>query len=273
MDIHAFLFSDMLLLCKILTKKSHSSNPEARMKAIRQPYVIDRLVVADCNKDNAASSGLAVIYLNEYGVVSAAFTLHSPESKVVKIWKEQIVKAKEAYEEAKTSASTVDRFYYSPYNQGSADVGDEDFPVQALLSADVVPGAVGSGTRRNSHRGSRVSSIAHSHSGSMDLMEVSPAHFRRDVSLELSHGYSVGSVPAAAGSAPGAAHGVGGHGGVGAHDQNRASSLSSEEGGQAAGGQLLAHTHSNPTVNAAHGMDPGNAMTQLSYPSSPRAER
>ena len=118
MDVHAFLFTDMLLLCKVLTKKSHSSNPEAKMKVIRQPFAIDRLVVADCNKDNAASSGLAVIYLNEYGVVSAAFTLHSPEVKVIKIWKEQIAKAKETYEEAKSSATMpVDRHFYSPYAQ------------------------------------------------------------------------------------------------------------------------------------------------------------
>ena len=69
MDVHAFLFSDMLLLCKVLTKKSHSSNPEARMKVIRQPLIVDRLLVSEINKDNQ-SIGLALVYLNEYNVVS-----------------------------------------------------------------------------------------------------------------------------------------------------------------------------------------------------------
>jgi hypothetical protein len=86
MDVHAFLFSDMLLLCKVLTKKSHSSNPEARMKIIRQPFVVDRLILADVNKDNQpGSTGLAIVYLNEYNVVSAAFTLHSSEPKIIKV--------------------------------------------------------------------------------------------------------------------------------------------------------------------------------------------
>ena len=51
LDVHAFLFSDMLLLCKVLTKKSHSSNPEARMKIIRQPFIVDRIMLSEINKD------------------------------------------------------------------------------------------------------------------------------------------------------------------------------------------------------------------------------
>ena len=37
MDVHAFLFSDMLLLCKNLNKKLDS-----KVKVIRQPFLIDR---------------------------------------------------------------------------------------------------------------------------------------------------------------------------------------------------------------------------------------
>ena len=71
MDVHVFLFSDMLLLCKNLTKAKGdkgnsgstghhfgpapgSANPygtDAKVKVIRQPYVIDRLVVVDISKD------------------------------------------------------------------------------------------------------------------------------------------------------------------------------------------------------------------------------
>lgn len=64
---------------------------------------------------------------------------------------------------------------------------------------------------------------------------------RRDVSLELSHGYSVASV---------------------ASEQNRASSLSSEEGG-----------HQQPQQNSLEVAATGGPKSQSSYPSSPRAER
>ena len=105
---------------------------------IRPPYVIDRLVAAELQPggglhhphplhhqlshqssatsgmmgvpSNSSSSsvdpqGLACVYLNEYNVVAAAFTLHSSEYKVIKLWKEQIMKAKELYHEAKTATA------------------------------------------------------------------------------------------------------------------------------------------------------------------------
>ena len=78
MDVHVFLFSDMLLLCKNLTKvkgdkgnsgstghhygpATGSANPygpgtDAKVKVIRQPYVIDRLVVVDISKDAHSGS-------------------------------------------------------------------------------------------------------------------------------------------------------------------------------------------------------------------------
>ena len=78
MDVHVFLFSDMLLLCKNLTKvkgdkgssggtghhygpATGSANPygpgtDAKVKVIRQPYVIDRLVVVDISKEGHSSS-------------------------------------------------------------------------------------------------------------------------------------------------------------------------------------------------------------------------
>jgi len=256
-DVHAFLFSDMLLLCKVLTKKSHSSNPEARMKIIRQPFIVDRLLVSEINKDGQMV-GLAAVYLNEYRVASAAFTLHSQEPKVLKVWREQILKAKEIYQEAKSAS----RIYQLP-GQYSADVSVEE-EVGNYLTAEVPSGS----GRRGSFRGSRISSVGHSHSGSMDLMETGslPSGFRREVSLELSHGCSVGSM---------------------ATDQNRASSLSSEEGAAAAAAAAAAGgVTGGPT---AGGLTSGNSLesnsssvsattgahlrNQSSYPSSPRAER
>ena len=155
------------------------------MKIIRQPFAVDRLLVSEINKDNQ-SSGLALVYLNEYHVVSTAFTLHSPEAKILKVWKEQIAKAKELYEEAKSSptaasstmSSTVSRFYYtsSAVVRGQFSTSndlDEDGS-NAFLTADrdsSTSTGLGGCRRGSSYRGSRISSVAHSHSGSVDLME------------------------------------------------------------------------------------------------------
>ena len=38
-DVHCFLFTDMLLICKNLSKKGE------RVKVIRQPYIVDRWVI------------------------------------------------------------------------------------------------------------------------------------------------------------------------------------------------------------------------------------
>ena len=183
------------------------------MKIIRQPFIVDRLIVSEINKDGALV-GLAMVYLNEYRVASTAFSLHSHEPKVLKIWREQISKAKEVYEEAKTASS-------STRNSESEVIEDSNF----LTSTSA---------QRGSYRGSRISSVVHSNSGSMDLMDL-PTGFRREVSLELSHGCSAASL---------------------ALEPNRASSLSSEEG-------------SGP-VPASNSLD---SKSQSSYPSSPRAER
>ena len=81
MDVHAFLFSDMLLLCKNLNKKLDS-----KVKVIRQPFLIDRLIINDLSTSSSASNaGLACVYLSEFGVAAAAFTLHSPEPKIIKV--------------------------------------------------------------------------------------------------------------------------------------------------------------------------------------------
>ena len=53
----------------------------------------------------ADPQGLACVYLNEYNVAASAFTLHSSEYKVIRLWKEQILKAKELYHEAKTATA------------------------------------------------------------------------------------------------------------------------------------------------------------------------
>ena len=97
MDVHVFLFSDMLLLCKNLTKvkgdkgnsgstghhygpATGSANPygpgtDAKVKVIRQPYVIDRLVVVDISKDaHSGSQGRLIVVM--YHCKSKYFGIH-----------------------------------------------------------------------------------------------------------------------------------------------------------------------------------------------------
>jgi pleckstrin domain-containing family G protein 5 len=97
MDAHCFLFADMLLVCKGMGRKGE------KMKVIRQPYAVDRLLVRDLSKDPGA---FGLVYLNEYGTASAALTLHSSEPKLVKVWTEHIKKAQKLYAEAKHKVNT-----------------------------------------------------------------------------------------------------------------------------------------------------------------------
>jgi len=96
MDVHCFLFTDMLLVCKPMGKKGE------KMKVIRQPFVVDRLVTREFTKDTCS---FGLVYLNEYGTASAALSFHSNEPKAVKMWLEHIKKAHKLYVEAKGRAS------------------------------------------------------------------------------------------------------------------------------------------------------------------------
>jgi hypothetical protein len=85
----------MLLICKSTTRQGD------KMKIIRQPYMVDRLIPREYNKD-PCSFGL--VYLNEYGTAVAALSLHGRDNKLVKQWLEQIKKANKLYTEAKAKA-------------------------------------------------------------------------------------------------------------------------------------------------------------------------
>ena len=134
---------------------------------IRPPCMVDRLVVMELARDPAA---LGVVYLNELGTASAAFSLHAPEAKQSKVWLDQIRKAQELYREAKASAAAdalaapqadACHLFYHPHHhhhqQSSLcdDDDDLDFPHSALLVASRSP--------RGSSRASRGSSLIHSH--------------------------------------------------------------------------------------------------------------
>ncbi|XP_023227591.1 uncharacterized protein LOC111628101 [Centruroides sculpturatus] len=143
-DVQCFLFTDMLLICKATGKKGD------KVRVIRQPYIVDRLVLQEL-KDG---SGLLVVYLNEYKVATTAFLLYTNESKH---WLDNIRRAQELYKEAKSAAASErpQLEFLKPIEEE-----DYDFPSMALLSA-------------RSPRSSSRSSLVHSHSGSIDMNDTS----------------------------------------------------------------------------------------------------
>ncbi|XP_057317856.1 pleckstrin homology domain-containing family G member 5-like isoform X2 [Microplitis mediator] len=165
-EIHAFLMTDMLLLCKSSTKKTSSSassgGAAGNLKIIRQPYVVDRLRIHELKE----SSSFGLVYLNEYGVATAAFILSASEPKLAKSWIESLRKSQQQFAIMKIPplgeippTATVSR-------QASTYLGDGDFELE---DNDMLPR-----TPRGSSRASRVSSLAHSHSGSIEMEGVSP---------------------------------------------------------------------------------------------------
>ncbi|KFB41695.1 AGAP010473-PA-like protein [Anopheles sinensis] len=91
MDVHCFLFTDFLLVCK--------KNKSDKLKIIRQPYMTDRLMVQ--LKDQT----LYCCYMNELNMVVAAFSLQSPKAQH---WYDSITKVKHIYNRMKLGAGSVD---------------------------------------------------------------------------------------------------------------------------------------------------------------------
>ncbi|XP_077531907.1 uncharacterized protein LOC144144358 isoform X10 [Haemaphysalis longicornis] len=143
-DVHCFLFTDVLLVCKSLSKKGD------RVKVIRQPFLVERLVTYEL-RDN---SGLIVIYLNDFGVAASYFLLYTADPRG---FMDQIRRAQEQYREAKCQATSEKP--QLGYLQDLEDEDDLDIPRSALLVAGRSP-------RSSSH-----SSLVHSHSGSIDMSD------------------------------------------------------------------------------------------------------
>lgn len=77
MEVHCFLLTDLFLVCKTSTKKGG-----ATMRVIRQPYLVDRLVVSELHRETPS---LAVIYKNELDMAVAAFVLQNNDQKKIKV--------------------------------------------------------------------------------------------------------------------------------------------------------------------------------------------
>lgn len=76
--MHCFLLTDMLLICKPSTKKG-----VATVRVIRQPYLVDRLVVSELHRETPS---LAVIYKNEFDMAVAAFILQNNDAKKLRVY-------------------------------------------------------------------------------------------------------------------------------------------------------------------------------------------
>ncbi|KAG7197203.1 hypothetical protein KM043_007279 [Ampulex compressa] len=208
MEVHVLLLTDMLLICKPSTKKTSSSgsagNLGGGLKIIRQPYVVDRIRIHELKEP----SSLGLVYLNEYGAASAALVLSAGEPKLAKSWMESLRKAQQQFALMKVPplGSTMNLGTVS--RQPSTFLGDVDFEGEECEGIPRTP--------RGSSRASRVSSLAHSHSGSMEMEGVSPGSSTFLPSYNASRNVSVDT-----------------------NEPPRASSVSSEEGGETGSG----HNH------------------------------
>lgn len=52
------------------------------MRVIRQPYLVDRLVITELNRETPS---LALVYLNEFKTANAAFILQNNDQKKLKV--------------------------------------------------------------------------------------------------------------------------------------------------------------------------------------------
>ncbi|XP_064541067.1 uncharacterized protein LOC135430351 isoform X10 [Drosophila montana] len=134
-DVHCFLLTDILLVCKSMAKKGLGA-----LKVIRQPYLTDHLIV-----HLAHNNTLNCVYLNEFQVATTAFTLQCTEAKN---WYDALWRAKTIYQRLKRG-NGGDSFRFG----GSGTTGD---------SLGVRKSPI------NSSIGSHVSSANNSHSGSVE---------------------------------------------------------------------------------------------------------
>ncbi|XP_070495014.1 uncharacterized protein [Chironomus tepperi] len=144
MDVHCFLLTDILLICKQTAKKGHGN-----LKVIRQPFMTDRLVIKLREKENA----IHCVYLNDFNMVIAAFVLQCPEAKN---WYEGITKA---------------RHIFTKLKQGTF-VDAQGHSVKVPQQHHYLLNNTDSISIRKSPVGSSiVSSLNNSHSGSVELNE------------------------------------------------------------------------------------------------------
>ncbi|XP_030373022.1 uncharacterized protein LOC115623000 isoform X2 [Scaptodrosophila lebanonensis] len=141
-DVHCFLLTDMLLVCKTIAKKGLGA-----LKVIRQPYLTDHLMV-----HLGPNNTLNCVYLNEFQVATTAFTLQCTEAKN---WHDALWRAKTIYQRLKRgvgggAGSVGDSFRFggSGASGGTADsLGVRKSPMNSSICSHV-------SSANNSHSGS-----------------------------------------------------------------------------------------------------------------------
>ncbi|XP_026845295.1 uncharacterized protein LOC6595997 isoform X3 [Drosophila persimilis] len=143
-DVHCFLLTDLLLVCKTMAKRGLGA-----LKVIRQPYLTDQLIV-----NMAPNNTINCVYLNEFQVATTAFTLQCTEAKN---WYDAMWRAKTIYQRLKRGAGggggggTVGdsfRFGGSGTSGGTADsLGVRKSPMNSSICSHV-------SSANNSHSGS-----------------------------------------------------------------------------------------------------------------------
>lgn len=161
-DVHCFLLTDILLVCKSIAKKGLGT-----LKVIRQPYLTDRLIVQHSNNI------LSCVYLNEFQVAVNAFTLQCSEAKN---WYEALKRAKMIYTRLKQSSSTTMTMNWDTLRFGGS-----------IISAGTVDSLGVKKSPLNSSICSHVTSANNSHSGSVEWND------SRNISVEFDKTNSLSS--------------------------------------------------------------------------------
>ncbi|XP_068142819.1 uncharacterized protein [Drosophila tropicalis] len=166
-DVHCFLLTDLLLVCKTIAKKGLGA-----LKVIRQPYLTDQLMV-----HLAPNNTLNCVYLNEFQVATTAFTLQCTEAKN---WCDALWRAKTIYQRLKRGSGG-----------GSSGVGGNVGDSFRFGGSATSGGTADSlGVRKspmNSSICSHVSSANNSHSGSVEWND------SRNISVDFEKTNSVSS--------------------------------------------------------------------------------
>ncbi|KAH8270040.1 hypothetical protein KR018_003063 [Drosophila ironensis] len=169
-DVHCFLLTDLLLVCKTIAKRGLGA-----LKVIRQPYLTDQLVV-----QLAPNNTLNCVYLNEFQVATTAFTLQCTEAKN---WYDALWRAKTIYQRLKRGAGGG-----GGGAGGSGTVGGDGFRFGGSATSGGTADSLGvRKSPMNSSICSHVSSANNSHSGSVEWND------SRNISVDFEKTNSVSS--------------------------------------------------------------------------------
>ncbi|CAL4136787.1 unnamed protein product, partial [Meganyctiphanes norvegica] len=180
LDVHVFLFTDMLLITKCTQKKAE------KLKIIRPPFNVSRLVVIDVK--DITSVGL--IYINEWNLAEASFTLQCHSEQLQKAWIQTLQQAQEQYKILQKSKDNIDDSYVSDLPMYTRDLeasnGVESLAIDLTslgtspntdsvctsgISSVIPSKDLGASPNVNSTNTSGISSLVASNSGTIDLSQ------------------------------------------------------------------------------------------------------